>query len=137
MEKTRASIYFLSLLVLAVVFACNDRVIPIKGEKPIITAWIPAGGKSMLPNYPESALIEIEIGYDFEYLKEGDAVVFWDYKRGDNALTHHRLVKKQGSHWIAKGDNNERHDESWVTKDNYIARGTGKHTQILFVGNMK
>lgn len=118
----------------AVVFclaACAPREIPADAPKPIIRAWMQANGTSMLPSFPKHALAEVEIGVPFEDLREGDSVVFWDYKRGAQALTHHRLRQKQGSAWIARGDNNTEADDSWVTRDNFIGRTTGRHTQLL------
>lgn len=112
--------------------ACSKREIPSDAPVPTVRAWLTSKGKSMLPSFPESALVEVEFGVPFEALKEGDSVVFWDYKRGEQALTHHRLVQKQGSAWIARGDNNAVVDRSWVTRDNYLGRTTGRHTQMLF-----
>ena len=99
--------------------------------KPVFKAWLPAAGASMLPKFPIKAEIEIEIGVPFAALKEGDSVVFWDYERGPMAMTHHRLIQKQAGAWMAKGDNNKVVDPSWVTEENYLARGTGKWEYIL------
>ena len=118
------------LLSLALLFAGCNKEIPTTQEKPIATAWMATTGKSMLPAFPEQALIEVLIGFPFDELKAGDTVVFWDYRRG-YALTHHRLVHKQGRAWMAKGDNNPNVDDSWVTKDNFIAKSTGKHSAII------
>lgn len=76
-------------------------------------------------------MVEVRVGVPFDALKEGDSVLFWDYRRGDNALTHHRLIQKQGDAWIVKGDNNEIVDGSWVTKDNYLAQSTGKWAYMV------
>jgi hypothetical protein len=111
---------------------CGKREIPSDAPAPTVRAWLSAEGKSMLPSFPEHALVEVEFGVPFDALREGDSVVFWDYKRGAQALTHHRLKQKQGSAWIARGDNNTVVDESWVTRDNYLGRTTGRHTQMLF-----
>lgn len=109
---------------------CNTEIAA-DTPKPVVKAWIPCRGKSMLPNFPEYSYVQFEFGVPFEMLKAGDTVIFWDYKRSETALTHHRLVQKQGDAWIAKGDNNEFPDKSWVTKDNYIARGTGVWLKTL------
>ncbi len=126
--------FLCALTLLLSLSGCGPRQIPSDAPKPVIKAWVAAKGKSMLPTFPESALIEIEVGVPFSALKVGDTVVFWDYKRGDDALTHHRLVAQQGGNWIAQGDNPETNrvaDKSWVTPDNFIARSTGRHAQIL------
>lgn len=85
----------------------------------------------MLPKFPESAFIQVEVGVPFDQLKAGDTVVFWDYKRGEVAMTHHRLIQKQGGNWIAQGDNNDFADQSWITPDNYLARSTGVWVKSL------
>jgi hypothetical protein len=44
------------------------------------------------------------------------------------------LVQRQGSAWIARGDNattNPTADRPWVTPDNYVARATGRWTYLL------
>lgn len=122
------------LVLLALLAGCGPKI-PTSKSKPVVTAWIAAVGESMLPTFPEKSLIEVEFGVPFEALKAGDTVVFWDYTKKEPALTHHRLVAKQAGNWIAKGDNPETNpvaDRPWVTSDNFIARGTGRHTQLLF-----
>lgn len=120
----------LLLLSIALLIAGCKKEIPTTQEKPVVRAWMGAVGKSMLPAFPEQALIEVEFGFPFEELKAGDTVVFWDYRRG-YALTHHRLVHKEGRAWMAKGDNNENVDDSWVTQDNFIAKSTGRHSLVV------
>ena len=113
---------------------CSKREIPSDNPRPIAHAWIAATGQSMLPTFPERALVEIQIGVPFEALRAGDSVVFWDYTRATPQLIHHRLVQEQGGNWIAQGDNPETNptaDRPWVTRDNYIGRTTGRHVQIL------
>lgn len=103
-------------------------------DKPTINAWIAVTGKSMLPTYPEVAMVEIEIGFPYEKLQVGDPVVFWDYKRGAK-FTHHRIVEKQGPYFIVRGDNPETNpvvDKSFLTKDTYVAKGTGRHAQLVY-----
>lgn len=97
-------------------------------NRPILAAWVAVAGKSMLPTFPEYCIVQMEIGVAFDDLKAGDTVIFWDYKRGPRAFTHHRLVAKQGDAWIAQGDNPDTNpvaDRSWVTRDNFYARTTG------------
>lgn len=108
--------------------------IPTNKDMPVLKSWVAAKGKSMLPTFPESALVEIEFT-PYDQLKVGDTVVFWDYTEKTGAtFIHHRLIENQWGAWISRGDNketNKRADLPWVTKDNYIARTTGRHAQIL------
>lgn len=118
------------------VAGCSKSDLPTSRAAPPLVGWIAAKGQSMGPTFPESALLEFEV-VAYEALKLNDTVIFWDYTRGGSApsLIHHRLVAKQGGNWIAQGDNaatNKAADRPWVTKDNYLARTTGRHAQILF-----
>lgn len=133
-----ASAWIVALAALVAIFTlsgCGDsKAIPSSRSKPTLKAWVGHAGKSMLPAFPEFALVEVEFGVPYESLKEGDTVIFWDYTRATPLLIHHRLVAKQANAWIAQGDNaatNATADRPWVTPDNYIARTTGKHTQLL------
>lgn len=120
-------------LVLALT-ACSKREIPTTAPRPVLLAWVPVSGQSMLPTFPERALVEVEIGVPYDQLKAGDTVIFWDYLRGTGKFTHHRLVARQLGNWISRGDNpatNPTADRPWVTPDNYVARTTGRHTQLL------
>ena len=113
---------------------CSKREIPSTRKSPPLVAWVPISGKSMLPTYPERALAEAEFGVPYDELKVGDVVIFWDYTKPQPAFTLHTLVQKQAGNWIAKGNNPETNpvaDRPWVTRDNYAARATGRHTQIL------
>lgn len=134
----RAGAWTLALSLLVATFflaGCGDsRDIPSSKPKPTIKAWVGGTGPSMLPTFPESALVEAEFGVPFDALKAGDTVIFWDYTRPEPFLIHHRLSVKMGAGWIAQGDNpvtNAIADRPWVTPDNYIARTTGKHVQFL------
>lgn len=127
-------LFAVAVMALALLLSGCGPKIPTSQVKPSVAAWLPAQGKSMLPTFPERSLIEVEFGVPFDELKAGDTVIFWDYTRGAKALTHHRLVAKQAGAWIAQGDNPETNpvaDRPWVTADNFIARGTGRHTQLL------
>lgn len=130
-----ASLVTAAACVLALGFAgCSRREIPSEAPLPVLRAWVPASGRSMLPTYPERCLLEIEIGVPFDALRAGDPVIYWDYTRGPAALTHHRLAQRQGDSWIAQGDNPETNptaDRAWVTRANYIARGTGRWSLVL------
>ncbi len=130
-----------SLAVFAVcvlVFAlacCGKREIPSSAPKPTVRAWVPAVGRSMEPNFPNGALVEAEFGVRYEDLKIGDTVLLWDYTRAEPFFIHHRIVAEQGGQFIARGDNpetNPKADRPWVTRDNFIARTTGRHTYALF-----
>ncbi len=123
-----------AILICLCLLGCSKQEIPVSTATPTVRAWLLATGKSMLPKYPEKSYIEVEFGVPFDHLKSGDAVIFWDYKRSETALTHHRLVQKQGDGWIAQGDNNLVADQSWVTRDNYLGRGTGRWA-IALVAN--
>jgi signal peptidase I len=119
--------------VLFVLSGCGK--LPTSDRRPPITAWVAVQGQSMLPTFPDGTLVEVEFGIPYDQLKPGDTVIFWDYKRGALLFTHHRLKGKQGPWWIAQGDNpktNPTADAPFVTAENYYARGTGRHTQILF-----
>lgn len=88
----------------------------------------------MLPTFPERALVEAQFGYPFDALKAGDTVLYWDYTAAQPRYLHHRLITSRAGAWIAQGDNpvtNPTTDAPWVTRDNYIARTTGRHTQLL------
>jgi signal peptidase I len=121
-----------SLILVALLAGCS-RDIPSDKPVPVLVAWTKVTGVSMSPTFPPDRLVEMEVGFPYEQLKAGDTVIYWDYTAG-NRLIHHRLVKEQFGAWMAKGDNpvtNPRADAPWVTKDNYIARTTGRHAQIL------
>jgi hypothetical protein len=88
----------------------------------------------MSPTFPAERFVETQVGFPYDQLRVGDTVIFWDYTRPVPFLIHHRIVGSQGGNFIARGDNpvtNTREDAPWVTKDNYIARTTGRHAQVL------
>lgn len=128
--------WLLAFAVLAYLVAgCGKRQIPTSAPRPALKAWVPVTGKSMLPTFPVTALVEAEFGVDYDTLQERQTVIFWDYTSGAPRFTHHRIVAKQGDNWIVQGDNpatNPIADRPWVTRDNFIARTTGRHTQILY-----
>jgi signal peptidase I len=121
-----------ALLLVAVLAGCS-RDIPSDKPVPVLHAWVRVTGVSMSPTFPAERFVEVQVGFPYEQLKAGDTVIYWDYTAG-NRLIHHRLVEEQFGAWMAKGDNpvtNQRVDAPWVTKDNYIARTTGRYAQIL------
>ena len=124
----RCAITALALLLVA---GCAKREIPSSAPRPTLSGLVRVQGKSMLPTFPEHAYVQVEIGTTFDELRAGDTVIFWDYRRGDNAFAHHRLVQKQGDAWIARGDNNSAADQSWVTRDNFYVRTTGEWWPFL------
>lgn len=114
--------------------SCGKKDIPVSTETPKFKCWVVVQGESMLPTFPQERVYALAETTPYDQLKVGDTVLFWDYKRGPNSFTHHRLVAKQGGNWISKGDNKEtntRVDDSWVTRDNYIMRTTGFYTKEL------
>jgi len=123
------------ILIITALVGCSKREVPSTAAKPILVAWVPTTGKSMLPTFPERGLAEAQIGFPYEQLSVGDTVIFWDYTRGVGRFTHHRLVAKQLGNWIAQGDNPETNstaDRPWVTKDNYICRTTGRYQAVVY-----
>jgi phage repressor protein C with HTH and peptisase S24 domain len=122
------------VLALVLLIAGSGRA-PVPDERPILKAWIPVSGQSMLPKYPDGMMLEIELGVPYKDLKEGDDVVFWDYTGKSGAtFIFHKLVQKQAGSWIVQGRNpktNPVADIPWVTKDNFIGRATGRHTQMV------
>lgn len=122
-------------IVLLCLVGCGKREIPAESTGPALRAWVPVSGASMAPNFPERGWVEVEI-VDFDQLKVGDTVLFWDYTAANGKLIniHHRLVARQGESFIARGDNeltNPRADAPWVTRDNYRARTTGRWAYSL------
>ena len=124
----------LAILLVLALAGCGPQAPVSTDKKPAITAWVAVTGESMLPAFPRSALAEAQFGYPYDDLKVGDTVIYWDYKRGAASFTHHRLVAKQGDNWMAKGDNevtNPGVDASWVTRETFYARTTGKHAPMV------
>lgn len=133
------AIFIACAITFAGINGCADaegRAIPHDGPKPPFHVWVPVTGKSMLPTYPESHLLEVDIQYPFSSLKVGDLVIFWDYRRdGGVGYTYHPIIGRQGKYFITQGLNrstNPRPDDSWLTPDNYIGRATGRSTLVLF-----
>lgn len=124
----------MAIVAILALTACSPRDVPSSQPMPAVKAWVAVKGQSMLPTFPVKALVEFET-VPYASLKEGDTVLFWDYTGTSGAtFIHHRLVGQQAGAFIARGDNmatNTREDAPWVTKDNYIGRTTGRHTQIL------
>lgn len=119
-----------ALVFLCVAFtACSKRDIPSSKPLPVTVGYVRCIGVSMLPNFPADSYAETLIGFPFDDLKVGDTVIFWDYTRATPHRTHHRLIAKRGDAFIAQGDNpvtNATADKPWVTRDNYIAKTTGR-----------
>lgn len=138
-SDTKGSIVPLAILIacgcLFAAVGCSKREIPSGAPKPTLVAWVPYTGQSMVPTFPARGLAEVEFGVSFSALKSGDIVVFWDYTLpGSPRFTLHRLVQLQGTAWIARGDNrltNPSADRPWVTADNYVARATGRWSQLV------
>lgn len=74
-------------------------------------------GCSMLPAIRQEAHA-IEIArLPFSQLARGMVVT---YRRIDGGFTTHRLIKRIGSSWWAKGDNNPLPDRELITERNYV-----------------
>lgn len=81
---------------------------------------LPTG--SMKPLFDERALLMLEPA-KYDDLKVGDIVT---YKHSTLGMTVvHRIVEKRGDKFWAKGDNNARLDEEYITRENYQARVFG------------
>jgi hypothetical protein len=131
-----ASLALLTACVLVfAMWGCSERAIPHSGPKPPCLMWMPVSGRSMLPKYPESHLLEVDVAFSYDNLKVGDEVVFWDYKRPVGIqYTFHAIVGKQGAYFIVKGLNpatNPIADAPWLTRDNFIGKATGRSTYLL------
>lgn len=128
----KLAVLILSLLLIA---GCSKAPVN-EAERPYLKGWVAVSGSSMLPKYPDGALVEVEIGVPFEKLKVGDDAIFWDYTNTTGAVfIIHELTEKHGNAFVAQGRNpetNPRADRPWVTKDNYYARATGRHAQFVF-----
>ena len=77
---------------------------------------------SMKPFFDEKAVLLMEAA-PFEALKVGDIVTYRHPQLGLPVV--HRLVIKEGDRFWAKGDANDRMDNVYVTKENYIRRVYG------------
>lgn len=61
----------LILAILILLTASCSRA-PIPEERPTLKVWVSVSGKSMIPTYPEVTMIEVELGMNFDDLKELD-----------------------------------------------------------------
>ena len=77
---------------------------------------------SMKPFFDEKAVLLMEAA-PFEALKVGDIVTYRHPQLGLPVV--HRLVIMEGDWFWAKGDANDRMDNVYVTKENYIRRVYG------------
>jgi hypothetical protein len=81
---------------------------------------LPTG--SMKPFFDEKAILLMEPA-PFEDLKVGDIVTYRHPQLGLPVV--HRLVLKDGNNFWAKGDANERMDNEYVNRENYLRRVYG------------
>jgi hypothetical protein len=81
---------------------------------------LPTG--SMKPFFDEKAVLLMEAA-PYEDLKVGDIVTYRHPQLGLPVV--HRLVLKDGDKFWAKGDANERMDNEYVTRENYLRRVYG------------
>jgi len=88
-------------------------------------------GDSMVPFIKNGNTVVIDRSVKFESLKIGDVIIFTarvntQYGTGrQNYIQQpvaHRIIKKKGSTFITKGDNNPFIDISVCTKSNYIGK---------------
>ena len=90
----------------------------VKGADVITVA--PTG--SMKPVFDERAILLTEAA-NFDDLKVGDIVT---YKHPSYGMTVvHRIMEKRGNKFWAKGDNNGRMDEVYITRSNFQGRVFG------------
>lgn len=81
-----------------------------------------AGTGSMEPVFGRDAYLLMEPA-PFDALQEGDIVTY--RVPGSDHPVVHRLVRKFGGKFVAKGDNNARADSTYVTRENYLMRVFG------------
>lgn len=90
----------------------------VKGADLITVA--PTG--SMKPVFDERAILLTESSC-FDDLKVGDIVTYRHPRYGMTVV--HRIMEKRGDKFWAKGDNNGRMDEVYITRDNFQGRVFG------------
>lgn len=81
-----------------------------------------AGTGSMEPVFGRDAYLLLEPA-PYAVLREGDIVTY--LPAGASQPVVHRLVRKYGEKFEAKGDNNPQVDVGYVTRDNYLMRVFG------------
>lgn len=90
----------------------------IKGSS--LLTVMPTG--SMKPVFDERAILLTEAA-SFDDLKVGDIVTYKHPRYGMPVV--HRILEKRGDKFWAKGDNNGRMDEVYITRSNYQGRVFG------------
>ena len=90
----------------------------VKGSDLITVA--PTG--SMKPVFDERAILLTESAC-FDDLKVGDIVTYRHPRYGMTVV--HRIMEKRGNKFWAKGDNNGRMDEVYITRENFQGRVFG------------
>jgi signal peptidase I len=90
----------------------------VKGSSLITVA--PTG--SMKPVFDERAILLTEAA-NFDDLKVGDIVTYKHPRYGMTVV--HRIMEKRGDKFWAKGDNNGRMDEVYITRQNFEGRVFG------------
>lgn len=75
-------------------------------------------GHSMMPTFKHGQEV-LAISTNYYSLKIGDIVVFTNKR---HYTTIHRIVRRKGSFWITKGDNNKREDRQLLSFTNYIGK---------------
>lgn len=90
----------------------------VKGSTLLTVA--PTG--SMKPVFDERAILLTEAA-SYDDLKIGDIVTYKHPRYGMPVV--HRILEKRGDKFWAKGDNNGRMDEVYITRQNYMGRVFG------------
>ena len=75
-------------------------------------------GASMRPAMPMNGWLVYEV-VGIDDVGAGDWVL---YAQDDGMLVGHRLIRREASGWVAKGDNNRYEDKERVTSDNLVGR---------------
>ena len=76
----------------------------------------------MLPEWPVGTVYTV-IAVPFRALKEGDVVVYWDF-RGTFPIMHQFVRRDRWGQVVVRGTNNHREDRVRVTEDSYIGVAT-------------
>lgn len=89
--------------------------------RDLVVAPVSATG-SMRPFFGDNALLLLEAA-PYNDLRVGDVVTYWDEDRQITVV--HRLVRRQGDEFWARGDHNPNMDRIFVTRKNYRRRLAG------------
>lgn len=113
------------IIALALLTSASSFAGDIKKAPPVTKAelesskFVRVTGNSMKATMPCGSLWVAE-PVKAEDCKVGDVVVFHDYRT--DSLVVHRIVRKNGSFWVTKGDSNAREDLRVVSNKNLRLR---------------